>query len=107
VTTLLGTLATTAASVSKPATDDGLTSRTAVEWQRERDKREPLKRDLDAERKSLIRDFVSESLEPARNDLDSVLLSIANDDDIGAAYHFRRLVAAIKHAAQGFKELAA
>jgi hypothetical protein len=78
----------------------------ALEWRRERDRRDPLKRDLEAERKALIRDFIVEVLEPAANELDSVLLSLDNGDYIGSAYHFRRLVAAVKAAAGGFKGLA-
>jgi transposase len=78
----------------------------ALEWRRERDRRESPKRDLEPERKALIRDFIGEALEPAANELDSVLLSLDNGDDIGSAYHFRRLVAAVKAAAGGFRGLA-
>jgi hypothetical protein len=85
---------------------DELTARTAVQWRRERDKREPLKRDLEAERKALIRDFIDEALEPVGNDLDSCLASLANDDDVGTAYHLRRMIIALKAAAHGFKGLA-
>jgi hypothetical protein len=80
-------------------------SQSAVDWRRERDRQHPPKRDPEAERKSRIRDFAYESLEPARNDLDAVLLSLTNDDDVGADHHFRRLIAAVKHAAPGLKEL--
>jgi hypothetical protein len=79
----------------------------AVEWRRERDKREPLKRDLTAERKALLRDFIAEALTPAANDLNACLLALDNDDDVAAVYHFRRLVIASKHAAHGFRDMAA
>ena len=85
---------------------DELTAREALKWRAERDKREPLKRDLEAERKALIRDFLFEALELARNDLDAVFLALDNSDDVAGRYHFRRLIAGIKPAAQGFRELA-
>jgi hypothetical protein len=84
---------------------NNLTARTAIEWRRERDLKEPLRRDLAAERKARIRDFVHESLQPARNDLDAVLLSLSNDD-VGAVHHFRRVLAAVKCVAVGMRELA-
>ena len=91
-----------------PAAGDlDLSARAAVEYRRERDRREPLKRDLEAERKTLIRDFIAEALTSAARDLDAALLSVENDDDVGTVHHFRRLLAAVKHAAQGYKELAA
>jgi hypothetical protein len=94
--------------MSAPAyVSDPLTARVAVEWRGERDKREPLKRDLVAERKSTIRDFIAEALTPAANDLEAVFLSLENTDDAGAAHHFRRLDVAIKHAAHAFRDLAA
>jgi hypothetical protein len=80
---------------------------SAIEWRRERDKREPLKRDLEAERRSLIRDFIIEALTPACNDLDACLLALDNDDDVAGAYHLRRVIVSIKHAAHGFRDLAA
>jgi hypothetical protein len=79
---------------------------SAVEYRKERDKREPLKRDLEAERKATTRDFIVEALTPTANDLDACFLALDIDDDVGAAYHFRRLIVAIKHAAHGFRELA-
>ena len=78
----------------------------AVEWRRERDKREPLKRDLEGERKALTRDFIHEALTPASNDLDAVFLGLANNDDVAAVYHFRRVIKAVKHAAGAFRDLA-
>lgn len=89
-----------------PSMVDELTARTAIEWRRERDRREPLKRDLEGERRSLARDFIWEALEPARNDLDAVFLALANDDDAGAAYHLKRLIKGVKAAAHGFRDLA-
>jgi hypothetical protein len=79
----------------------------AIAWRRERDKQTPLKRDPEAERKALIRDFIGEALEPASNELASCLMSLDNGDDVGGAYHFRRLVAAVKAAAGAFKGLVA
>jgi hypothetical protein len=61
--------------------------------------------DVEAERKALVRDFLGEALAPAARELDSAMMSLENDDDQGASYHFRRLVAAIKHAALGFQDL--
>jgi hypothetical protein len=96
-----------ASLVDEPAVDD-LTpwQRTAIEWRRERDRREPLKRDLEAERKALIRDFIVEALTPAARDLEVLLLSLGNDDDAGAIHHFRRFLAAVRHAEPALKELA-
>jgi hypothetical protein len=85
---------------------DPLTTREAVAWRKERDARQPLKRDLRAECLALCRDFIDEALEPVGNDWDSCRASLANDDDVGAAYHFRRIIVALKAAAHGFKELA-
>jgi hypothetical protein len=87
-------------------TVDDLTRRTAVEWRRERDQREPLKRDLEAERKARTKEFVLEALEPAADDLDACLRSLANDDIAGSAHHFRRVILALKHAAPALRELA-
>jgi hypothetical protein len=80
---------------------------SAREWRAERDRREPLERDLEAERRSLIRDFICEALDPAGNDLDSCIASLANDDDVGAAYHLRRVIISLKAASLAFKGLAA
>jgi len=79
---------------------------SAREWRKERDKREPLKRDLEAERKAPVRDFIVEALTPTFNELDACLAALDNCDDTGSAYHFRRLVVSVKHAAHGFKDLA-
>jgi hypothetical protein len=89
---------------SAPPTDD-MTAKAARDWRRERDRSQPLKRDLEAERRAAIREFIGEALTPALNDLDACFLSIDNADDIGAAYHFRRLIAAVKNAAHGFRDL--
>jgi hypothetical protein len=67
----------------------------------------PFKRDSEAERKALIRDFIGEALEPASNELPSCLMSLDNGDDVGGACHFRHLVAAVKAAAGAFKGLVA
>jgi hypothetical protein len=95
------------ASEAPACVSDPLTAREAVAWRRERDKREPAKRDLKAERRSLIRDFIAEALTPACNDLDACLLALDNDDDVAGAYHLRRVIVSIKHAAHGFRDLAA
>lgn len=81
-------------------------AKSAREWRKEHDKREPFKRDLEAERKALVRDFIVEALAPTFNELDACLLALDNRDDTGSAYHFRRLVVSVKHAAHGFKDLA-
>lgn len=81
-------------------------AQSAREWRKERDKRSPLKRDIEAERRGFVRDFISEALEPAGNEMDAVFLALANRDDTAAAYHFRRLVVGVKAAAGGFEELA-
>jgi hypothetical protein len=82
-------------------------SEDAVAWRRERDRREPLKRDLEAERRALIRDFIVEALEPAADDLASCLMSLDNADDVGGSYHLKRVIAALKQAARAFAELGA
>ena len=92
--------------MSLSAAADDLTARTAREWRAERDRREPFKRDLEAERRALIRQFLIEALGPAANDLAACLMSLDNADDAGGIYHFRRLVAAIRQAAHGFRDLA-
>jgi hypothetical protein len=89
----------------EPSQDD-LTARAAREWRKERDRREPLKRVLEAERKAVVRDFIVEALAPTFNELDACLAALDNGDDTGGAYHFRRLVVFIKHAAHGFRDLA-
>jgi hypothetical protein len=88
-----------------PQTDD-MTARTAREWRAERDKRLPLERDLEAERKALTKEFVLEALEPAADDLDACIRSLANDDLVGSAHHFSRVITALKHCAPAFRELA-
>jgi hypothetical protein len=88
-----------------PPMTDALTARTAAEWRREHDRQSPLKRDRHAERLALIRESIIEALEPGASDLYSCLLSLDNRDDVGAAYHFRRVIVAVKAAAQGFREL--
>jgi hypothetical protein len=78
----------------------------AIEWRRERDRREPLKRDLAAERRAMIRQFLIGALEPAADDLASCLMSLDNANDVGAVYHFRRVVACVNAVAGGFRGLA-
>jgi hypothetical protein len=94
------------ATVTPTAEPSTLTARVAREWRRERNRREPLERDLEAERRSLIRDFIFEALEPACNDLSAVLLSLENDDDAATIHHFKRVIKRVKAAAHGCRELA-
>ena len=97
----------TASSGTTPAPRavDLLTTKAAIEWRKERDRQSPLTRDLHAERLASIRQSIFEALQPAANDLNACLLSMDNVDDVGAAYHFRRVIVAAKAAAQGFREL--
>ena len=94
-------------SIAIQAAVDDLTTRAAIEWRRERDRREPLKRDPEGERKRLVRDFIVEALTPAARDLEAVFLSLENEDDIAAAYHFKCVLAGVKAAAGAFKDLGA
>ena len=71
----------------------------------ERDKREPLKNDIKAERLALIRDAIFETLGSASYEFNAVLGGLQNDDDVGAVYHFRRLIIGIKAAAHCFRQL--
>lgn len=61
--------------------------------------------DVRAERAALIRDFISEALRPVEADAAATRASLANNDDTGAAYHLRRVVACVKAAASTFNEL--
>lgn len=79
----------------------------AVAWRRARDRREPLKRDAEAEQRALVLQFLIEALEPAAGELDACLMSLDNGDVVGAAYHFRRIIVALKQAAHAFAKLGA
>jgi hypothetical protein len=83
-----------------------LRAETAPAWCREPDQRRPLRRDIEAERKALVRDFIDEALRRVSNDLDAAFLTLVNDDDVGAVYHFKRVIKAVKTAAHGFRDLA-
>jgi hypothetical protein len=101
----VSSVAATTAAVEPPV--DDLTARAATEYRRERDRRQPLKRDLEGERKANVRDFIYEALGPAARDLEAVFLALQNNDDTAAIYHFRRVIAGVKSAAGAFKELGA
>jgi hypothetical protein len=58
-------------------------------------------------RASLMRDFIFEALEPVERDVAAARLCLANDDDIGARYHLKRVIDCVKAAAATFKELEA
>ena len=58
-------------------------------------------------RASLLRDFIYEALEPVERDSAAVRLCLANDDDVGARYHLKRVVECVKAAAATFRELEA
>jgi hypothetical protein len=58
-------------------------------------------------RVSLLRDFIFEALAPVERDSAAARLCLANDDDVGARYHFKRVVECVKAAAATFKELEA
>jgi len=88
-----------------PSAVDSLTTKTAIEWRKDRDKQSPLKRDLRAERLALIRETIVDVLWPAVNDLKSCLGSLENADDVGADHHFRRVIVAVKAVVPGFREL--
>jgi hypothetical protein len=55
-------------------------------------------------RASLMRDFIFEALEPVERDSAAVRLCLANDDDVGARYHLKRVVECVKAAAATFRE---
>src|SRR5580698_8335186 len=61
--------------------------------------------DIRAERAALLRDFIGEALEPVERDVLAARLCLRNDDDAGARYHFKRIIACIKAAAPTFGEL--
>ena len=58
-------------------------------------------------RTALLRDFAYEALGPAEIDVAAARLCLRGDDDTGARYHFRRAVAAVRAAAETFRELEA
>ena len=53
----------------------------------------------------LLRDFVFEMLWPIECDAGAGRLCLANDDDVGARYHLKRVVECVKAAAKTFREL--
>ena len=61
--------------------------------------------DVRAERAALLRGFISEALEPAERDAEAARLCLKNEDDTGAHYHLKRVIAAVKSAAVTFREL--
>jgi hypothetical protein len=62
---------------------------------------------LAAVRASLLRDFIYEALEPVERDSAVARLCVANDDDVGAKYHLKRVVECVKAATATFRELEA
>jgi hypothetical protein len=58
-------------------------------------------------RAALLRDFIFEALAPVERDSAAARLCLANDDDVGARYHLRRVIDCVKAAAATFKELEA
>jgi hypothetical protein len=58
-------------------------------------------------RASLLRDFVSEAMEPVERDSAAARLCLANNDDVGARYHLKRVVECVKAATATFRELEA
>jgi hypothetical protein len=58
-------------------------------------------------RVSLLRDFIYEAMEPVERDSAAARLCLANDDDVGARYHLKRVVECVKASAATFKELEA
>jgi hypothetical protein len=58
-------------------------------------------------RASLLRDFIFEAMDPVERDSAAARLCLANDDDVGAHYHLKRVVECVKAAAATFKELEA
>ena len=57
------------------------------------------------ERAALLRDFIRKTLAPVERDARAARLCLRNDDDAGARYHLRRVVAGVKAAASTFGEL--
>jgi hypothetical protein len=58
-------------------------------------------------RAALLRDFIFEALEPVARENDAALLCLQNDDDVGARYHLKRVVARVKVAASTVRNLEA
>jgi hypothetical protein len=52
-----------------------------------------------------LRDFIRETLSPVERDARAARLCLRNDDDAGARYHLKRVVAGVKAAASTFAEL--
>ena len=61
--------------------------------------------DIRAERAALLRDFIREALAPVERDVRAARLCLRNDDDAGARYHLKRVVAGVKNASSTFGEL--
>ncbi len=61
--------------------------------------------DVRAERAALLRDFIRETLAAVERDVRAARLCLRNDDDAGARYHLKRVVAGVKAAASTFGEL--
>ena len=63
------------------------------------------KQDVQAVCASLLRDHIFEVLGPVEGDVAAARSSLRNDDDAGARYHLKRIVACAKAAASSFNEL--
>jgi hypothetical protein len=56
--------------------------------------------DIWAEREALMRDFIFEALAPVEADTAATRLCLRNDDDTGARYHLKRVVACVREGGQ-------
>jgi hypothetical protein len=56
-------------------------------------------------RADLLRDAVYEALAPVESDAVAIRLCLKHDDDAGARYHLKRVVACVKAAVASFREL--
>jgi hypothetical protein len=61
--------------------------------------------DVRAGRAALSRDFIREVLAPVERDARAARLCLRNDDDAGARYHLKRVIAGVKAAASTLGEL--
>ena len=61
--------------------------------------------DVRAGRAALLRDFIREVLAHVERDALAARLCLRNDDDAGARYHLKRVVAGVKAAASTLGEL--
>jgi len=61
-----------------------------------------VEQDIWAERAALLRDLISEALEPVERDTLAARLCLGNDDDAGAGCHLKRIIAGVKTAARTF-----